>query len=219
MEIFFISAKATVKIEFPKRHLNKLPKNICLAASIQFVDQLPELKKFLERKGKKISLVKAKHAVFPGQLLGCSWTGLKYEKTDAFLYIGDGMFHPKALLLGAEKDVYVFNPFNKEFKKISKKEVAEINKKRKVALTKFLHAENIGVLISIKPGQMQLNVALELKKRFPEKNFYCLVSNTIDFEQLENFTFVDCFVNTACNRLIDEQGKLSKPLLDISDVP
>jgi 2-(3-amino-3-carboxypropyl)histidine synthase len=158
--------------------------------------------------------------VFPGQILGCSWAELKYpENTEAFLFIGDGEFHPKALLLGSDKDVYVFNPFNKEFRKITTTAIADIKKKTKIAFTKFLHAKNIGVILSTKPGQMQLHNALQLKKRFPEKNFYYLTFNTIDFQQLENFPFVDCYVNTSCNRLIDDYDKFPKPVINIEDLP
>jgi 2-(3-amino-3-carboxypropyl)histidine synthase len=219
MDAFFIQAKAVVKIGFPKSYIKRLPKNLCLATTAQFVNQLSQFKKFLESNGKKVAFVKGKHAKFPGQILGCSCSELKYPKsTDAFLYIGDGDFHPKALLLGSDKPVYTFNPFNNEFKKMAAAAVAAIKKKTKVALTKFLHAKNIGVILSTKPGQMQLSLALNLKKRFPEKNFYYLVSNTIDFQQLENFTFVDCFVNTACNRLIDDYEKFPKPVVNIGDL-
>jgi 2-(3-amino-3-carboxypropyl)histidine synthase len=220
MDVFYIPVKADAKAALDDKAIDALPARICLAASVQFVSQLPELKKMLESKGKKTSLVEARHAAFPGQILGCGWEGLKFdENADAFLYIGDGMFHPKALMMAAEKDVFVLDPVNNTFGKLDPKIIEAMQKKNKVALVKFLHAENIGVLLSTKPGQMRLSEALGLKKRFPDKSFYYLASDTIDFSQLENFTFVECFVNTACNRLIDDWEKFPKPVINIADLP
>jgi len=39
--------------------------------------------------------------------------------------------------------------------------------------------------------------------------------DTLDFSQLENFNFVECFVNTACPRLIDDYDKFHKAILNI----
>jgi 2-(3-amino-3-carboxypropyl)histidine synthase len=220
MDIFYIPVSAEAKAILDDAAMGLLPKRICLAASVQFVSQLPELKKVLERNGKEVSLVQAKHAAMPGQMLGCGWEGLKFdEDADAFLYIGDGMFHPKALLMAADKDVYAHDPISGTFQKLDRKLVEALQKKAKAALIKFLHSENIGVLLSTKPGQMRLNEALSLKKKFPDKKFYYLASSTIDFSQMENFTFVECFVNTACNRLIDDWEKFPKPVINIADLP
>ncbi|MFH1182215.1 MAG: diphthamide synthesis protein [Candidatus Woesearchaeota archaeon] len=220
MDVFHIPVTAEAKATLDEKVISALPERLCLAASAQFVSQLPEIKKLLEAKGKKASLVEAKHTAFPGQILGCGWENLKYdEKAEAFLYIGDGMFHPKALMMAAEKDVFALDPINGSFAKLDRKEIEAVRKKTKVAIVKFLHAQNIGVLLSTKPGQMMLKEALELKKKFPDKKFYYLVSNTVEFNQLENFPFVDCFVNTACNRLIDDWEKFPKPVLNIADLP
>ncbi|MBN2454669.1 diphthamide synthesis protein [Candidatus Woesearchaeota archaeon] len=220
MDAFFIPAKAEEKVSIPQKHITELPERVCLASSVQFIDSLPPIKAQLENAGKKASLVKAKHAEFEGQMLGCGWEGLQYDKdAEAFLYIGDGDFHPKALLLASDKDVYAFNPFSRSFRKMDEKFRADMNRKRNAGLVKFLHSENIGVLLSTKPGQMRLKEALSLKGRFPEKKFYYLVANTVDFNELENFNFVECFVNTACNRLLDDYSKFSKPIVNIADLP
>jgi 2-(3-amino-3-carboxypropyl)histidine synthase len=220
MDVFYIPVNAEAKAAIDDKIISALPEKLCLAASVQFVSQLPEIKKLLDAKGKKTSLIEAKHAAFPGQILGCGWESLKFdEQADAFLYIGDGMFHPKALLMAAEKDVFALDPVNGSFARIDRKEIEEVRRKTKVAIVKFFHADNIGVLLSTKPGQMRLREAMDLKKKFPDKKFYYLVANTVDFSQLENFSFVDCFVNTSCNRLIDDWEKFPKPVLNIADLP
>ena len=76
----------------------------------------------------------------------------------------------------------------------------------------------LGVLVSMKPGQNQFKRAVELKKTLKDKEVYIFVSDTIDFSQLENFPFIECWVNTACNRIMDDMDKFQKPLVDLADI-
>ena len=224
MKMFFIETKANVGIDFPAEVAGKLPKRICLAASVQFIDKLPQLQQLLEKNGKVVSLLKARHSKHIGQILGCGYSKMEFdgENTDAFLYIGDGLFHPEALLLGSDKDVYCFDPFTNEFKKLEREWAVRIRKKEKGALLTFLNSDNIGVVVTVKPGQLGVQVTLKevfsLQQKFPDKNFYYLVCDTIDFQQLRNFPFVQCFVNTACHRMIDDYDKFPKPVINIEEV-
>ena len=224
MKMFFIETKAKVNVEFPQELVSKLPQRLCLAASVQFSHQLPQLQQFLEKHGKKTSLLKARHSKHIGQILGCGYSKMEFDpvETDAFLYIGDGMFHPEALLLGSDKDVYTFDPFTKEFQKLGWEWAEKIRKKEKGALLTFLSSDNIGVVVTVKPGQLGVQVALKdifsLQQKFPDKKFYYLVCDTIDFTQLRNFPFVQCFVNTACHRMIDDYDKFPKPVINIEEV-
>ena len=224
MKMFFIETKANVGIELPEKLIEKLPKRLCLAASVQFSHQLPKLQQQLAKKSKDATLLKARHSKHAGQILGCGYSKMEFDEqnTDAFLYVGDGMFHPEALLLGSDKDVYTFDPFTKEFKKLGREWAVRIRKKEKGALLTFLSSDRIGVVMTIKPGQLGVQVALKeifsLKQKFPGKEFYYLVCDTIDFTQLANFPFVQCFVNTACHRMIDDYDKFPKPVINIEEV-
>ncbi len=222
--MLFIETKANIGIDFPIKMVGKLPKRICLAASVQFIDKLPQLQQLLEKSGKVVSLLKARHSKHPSQILGCGYSKMEFDaaNTDAFLYIGDGMFHPEALMLGSDKDVYCFDPFTKEFRKLEREWAEKIRKKEKGALLAFLHADKVGVVVTVKPGQLGVQVALKdifsLPQKLPEKKFYYLVCDTIDFQQLRNFPFIQCFVNTACHRMIDDYDKFPKPVINIEDV-
>lgn len=224
MKLLFIETKARVNAELPQKLIAKLPKRLCLAASVQFVDKLPQLKQQLEKSGNVISLLKAKHSKHPGQILGCGYSKMEFDaaNTDAFLYIGDGMFHPEALLLGSDKDVYCFDPFSREFKKLGREWAERIRKKEKGAMLAFLHADKVGVVITVKPGQLGVQATLKeifsLQQKFPEKKLYFLVCDNIDFQQLQNFPFLQCFVNTACNRMIDDYDRFPKPVINIEEV-
>lgn len=224
MKMFFIETKAKVEVDFPKKLAAKLPKKLCLAASVQFSHQLPQLQQQLIKIGKSATLLKARHSRHVGQILGCGYSKMEFDapNTDAFLYIGDGMFHPEALLLGSDKDVYTFDPFTKEFKKLGREWAERVRKKEKGALLAFLHADRVGVVITVKPGQLGVQVHLKqifsLKDKFPEKEFYYMACDTIDFTQLANFPFAQCFINTACHRMIDDYDKFPKPVINIEEV-
>jgi len=223
MKLHFVEAHAKIKIKLPDKVMKAIPKNICLATDVQFIKKVDSLTRQLENAGKKVHKLKGAHAKHLVQILGCSHIKLDFpEFTEAFLYVGDGLFHPKALLLGSNKDVYIYNPFSKEFRKLPHSEVAAIKKHEKVAMTTFLHADKIGILITVKPGQMGVQAHLKqiysIEDKFPDKKFYYLAFDTLDFSQLENFPFVECFVNTACTRLMDDYAKFPKPMVNIEQI-
>ena len=226
MKMFFIETKAKINVnsEFTAELASRLPERLCLAASVQFSHQLPQLQQFLEQHGKKVTLLKARHSKHIGQILGCGYSKMEFDTatTDAFLYIGDGLFHPEALLLGSDKDVYCFDPFTKEFTKLGREWAERIRNKEKGALLTFLSSERIGVVITVKPGQLGVQVTLKeifaLPQKFPDKKFHYMVCDTIDFTQLRNFPFVQCFINTACNRMVDDYDKFPKPVINIEEV-
>ncbi len=222
MKLMFVEALVKEKVTLPKKLFGELPQKICIATDVQFVHQLDSLKRQLEAAGKTVSVVKGAHAKYAGQVLGCSHLKLEFPAADAFLYVGDGLFHPKALLLGSDRDVYIYNPFSKEFRKLPHSEAELIKRREKAAIVRFLHAEKIGVLVSVKAGQLGvqsgLGVMASLVKRFPEKKFYLFAFDTLDFSQLENFPFIECFVSTACPRLIDDHEKFPKPVVNATTI-
>ncbi len=217
MKVEFIEARYKEKVVLPNWVIKKLPKELALFATVQFIGSLQEIKKQLEDNNIKVKLYRPKHTKYKGQILGCS-----IEKFDSksFLYIGDGQFHPKALLLKNPKTtVFCFNPIRKKFLIINEKEIIPWLRKKKGALLKFMASFNIGVLISSKKGQNRIEDALRLKEKLPEKNLYFFIFDTLNFEELENFPFIDCFINTACPRIAyDDYEKIRKPILNLEDI-
>lgn len=209
MKTIFIETKYSGEIDFSKINAEKLPEKIGLAATVQFVDYLTEAKKYLETKGKKIFIGKGKQK-YPGQVLGCEQSSALElsNKVNAYLYIGDGRFHPVGIALKTKKDVFTFNPFSNEFKKIERKEIEIIERKRQGQLAKFYSSKEIGVIISTKPGQNRLEQAKKLAKKFPDKNFYYILFDNVDYSQLENFNFIQSWINTACPRIEEDMVKI-----------
>lgn len=185
MKVLYIESKLKNLEDFrlSDDEIAKLPSKIFLAYSIQYKDLAIMIKAQLE---KKIKITQFQ------QVLGCS----KINSKDPILLIGGGRFHAINLYLQAS-EVYVLD--NKIISRISGKEIEFLRNKRKAALLKFLNADNIGILVTTKPGQENLNQALKLKEELTKKgkNAFIFISNNIDIDQFENFN-IDSWVNTAC---------------------
>jgi 2-(3-amino-3-carboxypropyl)histidine synthase len=202
MKTLFIPAKCDGKVELDTKLISKLPKKIGLVTTVQFVEHLEEIKEQLEKNNKKVFIGKGKQQ-FKGQVLGCDFSSAETikSKVDCFLYFGSGKFHPIGLALKTKKEVFILTPVSNAVSKITKADIDEYEKNKKVALMKFYAADNIGVLISTKPGQFNLNNATELKNKLRKKKCYFFVSDMINENELENFPFIQAWVNTACPRI------------------
>lgn len=198
-----------------ERQLNKL----ALSGSIQFVNSLPGIKKQLEEQGFGVDIVTGTHSVEPGQIVGCDYFDIDESPYDLLVYIGDGVFHPKAMMMANDKEIFAYNPFDASFSKLDRSLMVQLKRRHKGAILKFLSSQNIGVLVTIKPGQNRSVFVPKLKQKFPDKNYYVIVFDTVDFGALEDFNFVDMWVNTTCPRLaFDDTNKLTKPCCNINDL-
>ena len=220
MKTLFIEARYKGKINLSGLEKGSLPEKLGLFTTVQYLDFIPQIKKALESKGKKVFLYKPKNAAYDGQLLGCSISEMpEYKGADAFLYFGDGLFHPTALAIKNKKPVFIINPFSGRITEVTKTDIERMEKQKISALAKFRSSQNIGVLVSTKPGQKNILAVEKLRMKYPQKNFYLLLFDTLDFTQLENFTFIGCFVNTACPRIsYDDFTSFPKPAVDFHEI-
>ncbi len=223
MKVIHIEAKLKSKVSLPEKLLKLLPEKLIVFTTIQLIDSLPGIIKQLENDGKKPLIVKTNHTKHKGQILGCNIENYKTytkEEFDAFLYVGDGLFHPKALAWkNDKKKVFAYNPFSSKFVEINEDDIESIKKKHKASFSKFLMAKKVGVLVTTKPGQFMLNKALKLKSKYPDKEFFFFLDNTYNFESLEDFPFIEVWVNTACPRIgFDDSIRISKPIINIDEV-
>lgn len=229
MKTLFLDARYKYKVKLPANVIDKLPKNVAIATTIQYLDSIEDIKKDIDKSGKKATLLQGEHSKFKGQILGCDITRrnlpkLDKKNIDGFLFIGDGVFHPKILLFsqeGKKRPVFTYNPKSKKFSQIKESEIKTIEKRYKGALLKFHTSSNIGIIVSTKPGQQRLKKALEIKKKIQkkDKNVYVFVCNTLDFNELENFNFIDMYINTMCPRIgYDDVIKFNKPVINFEDL-
>ncbi len=195
MKTLFVHARSNKEVKIPDSVIQKLPKKVGVVASIQLAHKIPDIVKQIP------------NSLAGGQVLGCnaSMASKLSSKVDAFLFVGSGVFHPIQIALQTKKPVYTYNPFNDVFKKLEQKEIDTYEKAHKGAVLKFLNAKSVGVIVSTKIGQANLKRALQMKKD-KSKEYYIFVCDTLDFRWMEDFNFIDCWVNTACPRLDDQRS-------------
>lgn len=217
MKFLFIETKYSGKIKVPETVIDKLPMTIGLFFTIQFIDSLESVKKDIEKTGRIVKLMKGKHTKYMGQIYGCNLE--KFEGVDAYFYVGDGLFHPKALALGNDLQVHIWNPVSEKYSVVDKKIMQEEIRRQKASYSKFLMSDKIGVLLSTKPGQSYYKYSLKLKDKYPDKKFYYIAMDTINFDNLEDFNFIQVWVNTACPRIgWDDTKRVGKPMVDLGSV-
>ncbi|MCL4387527.1 diphthamide biosynthesis enzyme Dph2 [Candidatus Marsarchaeota archaeon] len=196
---------------------------ISLVTTVQHLHQLEAIKQFYEKNGKEVFIGKpygfAKH---PGQILGCDIGSAASVdgKVDAHVYFGGGIFHPLGALLNTKKPFLVIEPFDSKIEFIdSLRDTYQRRSRGKVLAS--LEAKSIAILVSTKNGQHNLKLAEILKKKAEEAGLKSaiLVSNTFDFDSINNMMEFDAFVNTACPRIaIDDTDRLRKPLLSANEL-
>jgi diphthamide biosynthesis enzyme Dph1/Dph2-like protein len=212
LKVLHITAESDLDImPVVEKALPLLSDDVAVVTTIQHKPGLAPVKKLLESRGKKATVY--------GHILGCSVPKMK-EKT--ILYIGMGEFHPKGVALKGQ-EVVCANPLTMEVFTLTPKDMEQVAKRRKAAYAKFLHAETVGVILTVKSGQktVQAGVArmLGIGKKYPDKRFYFFACDNLDFPSLENFPFIEVWVNTMCPRIgQDDTVRWEKPLLNIEDI-
>ena len=235
MDFLFIDAVYDGKVALSKRVIETLkklkPRKLALYASVQYASKLDTIIKQLNKAGIKTITSRPARTDSDYQILGCDVfsSNIKLGKLgkgiDAFFYVGDGRFHPLALLLYQKnkpvkelKPVIVYNPLAKKIDVLGINDVSRILKKYRASLIKFIASDVIGIVISLKPGQQYYKQALELEKKYPNKSFYYFIADTISPESFENFPFIECWVNTACPRLaFDDAVNTNKFFINLTD--
>jgi len=215
---------------------------ITIFSSVQFLNEVKILKEMLKNENYTIIEDKPERTNYGFQILGCDTYShsfhLDFSKLDFIIYIGDGMFHPQALLYALNDDfkkksynikdsfrneIVVFNPINEDIKVLTLKDVEVNLRKRKVNLNKFYMSDNIGVFITSKVGQSYLfylkDLKSKLREKYSDKNFYFFLGDNFNSNELENFPYIDCWVNTACPRIgYDDVVNFKKCLINIKDI-
>ncbi|MBI2666317.1 diphthamide synthesis protein [Candidatus Woesearchaeota archaeon] len=245
MKTLFLDAPYAGTVELCKETFNYLKQKnyqtVALYASVQFVNQLEKVRKQLEEAHIEVITSQARRTHVETQLLGCdndkealNLSQEQWQHIDAFLYIGDGRFHPLALVFAQKdlddeekeegkerinkKEILCNDPMTQQLKIMGEVEVKSILNKYRASLMKFIAAERVGVLVTIKPGQQQLRASFAIEEKFPEKKFYYFIDNVLSFDQLENFPFIETWVNTACPRIgFDDQEKFVHVVINLRD--
>ncbi len=137
MKSLFLETHYSGTLQLPKKIIAQLPTKLVLAMPVQFMGFLDKITEQLEKAGKEVQLFKGLHDKYPGQVLGCDVFKFA-DNSDAFLYVGDGKFHPTALLYENKKPVYCYNPFTSQLRTLTPDYLERAYKKKQALLAKFL---------------------------------------------------------------------------------
>mgnify|MGYP001582306391 CR=1 FL=1 len=207
--LFIESRKKFPTIDFSV--LDNLPgKIISIAATVQYLSFIPQIKKYLESMKKKVVIKKG--SAYPAHVLGCQSAAFD-SNAETLLLIADGKFHALNNAVQLNREVYIFDI--RKIEKVSRSEIDKIKSKIKGKLNLFFSSEKIGLLVSTKYGQHYRKIGL-LKERIQKKGkeVYIFKSDTINLSELENFPEIRLWINTACSGIGLEQNKI----LNVQDI-
>ena len=189
---------------------------IGLSYSIQHRHDIENVKKFYESKGKKVTLSqKAGTNAYEGHITGCEYRGLKAIQKDveAFVILGT-QFHSMRATLALTKPVILVDVYNDDVRSMAGLK-EKILRQRLFSIEKFKEAENIGIIVEIKPGQKFGNPRKLLEKlKNAGKKAVVITMSEMTPDKVMNFYHVDAFVELACPRIaLDDFEKYEKPIL------
>ncbi|MCS6769227.1 MAG: diphthamide biosynthesis enzyme Dph2 [Candidatus Caldarchaeum sp.] len=191
-------------------------RSVGLGASVQWLDHLQTLASYLSERGISVSTAEPEmYAVHPAQVLGCDATAMKKLEghTEAFIVVGS-VFHGLGVALLTNRPTFAADPHTQKFVNLSEFK-SRILMQRYANIEAFRKAKNVGVLVSLKPGQKRLGLALRINRilRIHGRQSYIISSDEITSSTVLENGF-EGFVNTACPRLsIEDQAQFSKPVL------
>src|SRR5439155_12168644 len=133
------------------------------------------------------------------QVLGCDYFGLRriQSQVDSFLIIGS-YFHGLGAALSVEKPTILADPYDGTVK-ILDQDRDRIVRQRYAMVDKARRASSFGIIVSTKPGQSNLQIALFILKQVEEagKKAVILYGDEVAQQKLLDFTDIDVLVDTA----------------------
>ena len=202
--------------------LKDLPERIGLLATIQYLDLIPKVKSILEISGRKVFVGTGDRRIaYPGQVLGCNCSSAEavLNDVDAFLFIGEGDFHPLAAAFGIKKDVIVLNPVTKEVRNMA--EIRDrILRKRFAAIQGAKSAQSFLVIVCSKIGQKRSEEADAAVERIRSRGLKAYKAVLEEITPLSLMSYrVDAYVNTACPRVaMDDSAKYDHPMITLTEL-
>jgi len=216
----YVEARATVNIsEAVEKALPLLEKwrRIGLATTVQHVQTLDVVREVLVRAAKIVIIGDAGRLSYPGQVIGCDYSNAKsiVKDIEAFLFVGGGRFHALGVALSTSKPTIVADPYDNRAFSVDD-EADRVLRQRWRSVKEAQKARNFGILIGLKPGQKNLEQALQIKRKLEEKgkNACMFAIREATSEALSEFPTIEAYVNTACPRLsIEDAQRFRVPVL------
>lgn len=192
-------------------------KTVSLITDSQHLHQVDGVKKIFENHGYNVIIGRGRGQLRDAQVFGCEFYPAHdvHKQVDAYIFLGQSMFHSAGVALSTEKPTYMLDPYFEEYTEVN--EFAQgMQKKAILSIYKALDAEKIGVIIGLKEGQFAHLRAIELKKEFEKlgKRVQMIALTEITEERIQIFKGIDAFVQVACPR-IGTDNHFKKPMLSV----
>ncbi len=183
-------------------------KTLCIVTNSQHLREVDNVKNILSKKFKVI-IGSGKGQLNDAQVFGCEFHTL--EKADAYLFLGQSMFHAAGVAISTNKPTFMLDPYFNEIVEVNG--FAESLKKKSIlAIYKALDAKKIGIVIGLKEGQFMLNRVNDIKSKLEKHKEISLIALTeVTEDRLELFD-ADAFIEIACPR-ISLDNPFKKPVL------
>jgi len=166
------------------------------------------------------SIVPQVKPLSPGEVLGC--TSPSINGVENVIYIGDGRFHlESAMIKNPHLNYYKYCPFSRKLTQ----EFYDFDKMRSIRENEIRRAfdgKSFGVILGSlgRQGNKRIfeNVIKKLES-YGKYTIFRIVVDEINQRILDNYDFIDAFVQISCPRLsIDWGSCYSKPLLSPFEV-
>ena len=221
--VLYIESRSDVTLDDSiKGSLKDLPQKVGLLATIQYLDLIPVVKGILESMGREVFVGAGDMRIaYPGQVLGCNCSSAEavIDDVDAFLFLGEGDFHPLAAAFGVKKTIFVLNPVTKELRDMSETR-DRILRKRFAAIQSAKKAQTFMVIVCSKVGQDRSDEADRVIEMIRSHGLRAYKSVMEEITPISLMAYrVDAFVNTACPRVaMDDSAKYDRPMLTIPEL-
>lgn len=207
------------QIDFIVSELKKLGlKKINIVTTAQYLSCIPLIKEELKENAIEVIDSKKTKRLQEHQILGCDCSNIT-DLLSPVVFIGDGYFHINNIsYMHRKQEVYLINPLNKTMEKKIYDEL--FLRQRYAAIARARECKSFGILVSTKIGQNRLKLAKKIKEKLEGigKTAYILISDYVN----ENYLLgvdVECYVNTACPRIVyDDFKNYKKPILSATEI-
>jgi 2-(3-amino-3-carboxypropyl)histidine synthase len=189
-----------------------------LATFAQHVMELPNVIAEFKNLGIDGVIGKGMGQLRDGQIFGCEFYpayNIK-DRVDVMLLLGQSMFHALGLCLSTGKPTFMLDPYSSEV--IDVQRTADERLKRAIlSIYKAKDADNFGIIIGLKEGQIMTDQSLKIKKKLESfgKSAQLIALREITSERIDAFTDLQAFVQTGCPRISIDGYTFSKPVLSV----
>jgi 2-(3-amino-3-carboxypropyl)histidine synthase len=217
LDVLLIPAYATLSITpYLPQLLNMIWElkweKVGITATAQHLQNLKELKDFFTEKKLEFMIQNT------GQILGCHVAHAKNlsENVDGLISLHAGSFHSLGLVLNTPIPILQLDPYTGEIKYHNEENRYDYIRKRHGIISHARAASTWGILGSSKLGQYYPNRISKAEKILKTHNKFTITifAENLNPQYLENITWVDAWLATACPRLaIGDEIRFKQPIL------